>query len=276
MGIQLLSKQCAFTLTCPAWTRLELDVKRIYTPRLSTYSITHYYCYSYEHTTKMTTTAIQRSQSTPHFGDKGVLLFHKQQQRPQAPRRTKTTTDFLAMASASQPARQAPREDPFNMGGFFPSHHREEDEWSWLHAEDEEEAEDGAGYEEQEQVEGGEVDEVEAGPGAVIRSEDKLGILSLRAFSSVILRFDVTLTGSTGAVDAFKREAGADDRLYSPYSEEACDEESLRLALCARRVAHEDRWASSGKGGLGELFLGGERVEGGRLSEGLQLLAGLF
>lgn len=215
------------------------------------------------------TTTIQRSQSAPHFGlqqgDKDKV-FHKQQ-RPQTPRRTKTTTDFAAMA-------MAPREDPFNMGGFFPSHHREEDEWSWLHAEDEEEAEEEAGYEEQEEVEGG---EAEAGPGAVIRSEDKLGILSLRAFSSVSLRFDVTLTGNTGAVDALKGEAGADDRLYSPYADsEACDDESLRLALCARRVAHEDRWASSGKGGLGELFLGPERVEGGRLSEGLQLLAGLF
>ncbi|EIM92739.1 uncharacterized protein STEHIDRAFT_164970 [Stereum hirsutum FP-91666 SS1] len=216
------------------------------------------------------TTTIQRSHSAPHFGlqqgDKDKV-FHKQQ-RPQTPRRTKTTTDFAAMA-------MAPREDPFNMGGFFPSHHREEDEWSWLHAEDEEEAGYGEGYEEQEEVEGG---EVEAGPGAVIRSEDKLGILSLRAFSSVSLRFDVTLTGNTGAVDALQGEAGADDRLYSPYADsEACDDESLRLALCARRVAHEDRWASnSGKGGLGELFLGPERVEGGRLSEGLQLLAGLF
>lgn len=104
-----------------------------------------------------------------------------------------------------------------------------------------------------------------------------------------------TLTADTAilvcAVDALKVQTGAaqaDDRLYSPYEEEEpCDEESLRLALCARRMAHGGSGlgerASMGSPGLGELFLGAKDVSGverGRLSavleEGLQLLAGVF
>lgn len=140
--------------------------------------------------------AIQRSQSTPHFTSQDGQahpLFHKQHQhyqqgRARVPKRTKTSIDFLAMAQPSMmmasPTPRTEREDPFNMGGFFPPSHlvpAQEEEWGWLHAEEEAgvEARTEAYEDDEAEEEEGEVDEGGREPGAVIRREDKMGILTL-------------------------------------------------------------------------------------------------
>lgn len=64
--------------------------------------------------------AIQRSQSTPNVGARPT------EQRPQRPRRTKTSIDFFA----APPRSTIDREncvDPFNLAGFFPSGLRQSD-----------------------------------------------------------------------------------------------------------------------------------------------------
>lgn len=65
--------------------------------------------------------AIQRSQSTPNVGVRPT------EQRPQRPRRTKTSIDFFA----APPRSAIDREncvDPFNLAGFFPSGLRQSDQ----------------------------------------------------------------------------------------------------------------------------------------------------
>ena len=80
------------------------------------------------------------------------------------------------------------REDPFNLGGFFPAYPQEAGEFDWLRYGVEEEQEQEQEQEQEEAERAGteteEAEEEAAAEGdadAVIRKEDKLGILTLRA-----------------------------------------------------------------------------------------------
>jgi len=187
----------------------------------------------------------KRSQSTPN-----VALGLSQQQL-QRPRRTKTSIDFLAV-----PFRHAihgeNRVDPFNLGGFFPSSPRQSDQEpsGWWR---EEYPEEGLEFARESVM----VDN-ESGPlgsqhvlfgredqpaEAVIKREDKLGVLT------------VLTGGRSDWVDG-------EERLHSPYiSDEACDDEALRLAYERRRQKLMD----GGNGELPEktssLFYEGEEEE---------------
>jgi len=206
----------------------------------------------------------KRSQSTPNVA---VGLSQQQQQRP---RRTKTSIDFLAL-----PSRHAihgeNRVDPFNLGGFFPSSPRQSDQEpsGWWREEDPEE---GLGFARESVM----VDN-ESGPlgsqrvlfgredqpaEAVIKREDKLGVLTVCAYfpfhtglSSVIRLLGAVTGGRPDWVDG-------EERLHSPYiSDEACDDEALRLAYERRRQKLMD----GGNGELPEktssLFYEGEEEE---------------
>lgn len=64
----------------------------------------------------------QRSQSTPNVGAQSVVVqLHK------APRRTKTSIDFLAVAPQSAIDKER-CEDPFGLAGFFPPRPRTSDQ----------------------------------------------------------------------------------------------------------------------------------------------------
>ncbi|KAI0304784.1 hypothetical protein BC826DRAFT_978182 [Russula brevipes] len=176
---------------------------------------------------------MQRSQSTPNVG---VRPIEQQRERP---RRTKTSIDFLAVPSQSA-IRREKRVDPFNLGGFFPSGLRQSDQepsgW-WMDEGPEEGSEELArelvieeshtsSLGSQRVLFGREDQPTEA----VIKREDKLGVLS------------VLTGGRPNWVD--ERE---EERLHSPYtSDEACDDEALRLAYETRRRQLLD-------GGNGEL-----------------------
>ncbi|KIM75372.1 hypothetical protein PILCRDRAFT_827281 [Piloderma croceum F 1598] len=112
------------------------------------------------------------------------------------------------------------REDPFNLGGFFPASPRaapeEEEQWKWLRKEEDEDDKESVSFSVDSAIEQLE----DASAEETIKSEDKFGVLSLNTM------FTIT-------------ESEADDRLFSPYAEEeAIDNDSLYLSLRARRRAN--------------------------------------
>ncbi|KAI0257449.1 hypothetical protein BJV78DRAFT_37818 [Lactifluus subvellereus] len=172
---------------------------------------------------------LQRSQSTPDVGVRPM------EQHKRAPRRTKTSIDFLAI-----PPRNAVHEekyvDLFNLSGFFPTSPRPSDQeqsgW-WRDESLEEESEEFA-----EEMLAAEGDSNSLGSqrilfgggekpaDTIIKREDKLGVLS------------VLIGGWPGRDDD-----PAEERLHSPYtSDEPCDDEALRLAYETRR---HQLWGSS-------------------------------
>ncbi|KAA1468729.1 hypothetical protein DENSPDRAFT_878359 [Dentipellis sp. KUC8613] len=216
---------------------------------------------------------IQRSKSAPHVS--GLAPLVEKAQRPQlGPRRTKTTLDFL---EAFPQARRVPsgyttprsdREDPFNMGGFFPPQLRTDEEaaeWRWLKDEEADDEAEGShtvetAASDDDAASGeslfGEVEEANAD--AVIRDEDKLGILS-------ILEMFVGTTAGRGA----------DEQLWSPYDgDEACDEVSLHLALSRLRAGSAGVAAGDDRESSWELFLPGQGEER-KDRQWLQLLSGM-
>jgi len=187
----------------------------------------------------------QRSQSTPN------VALRPAQQQLQRSHRTKTSIDFLTV-----PPRRAihgeKRVDPFNLGGFFPSSPRQSDQEpsGWWREEGPEEGSEFArelvvvdnesGLLGSQRVLFGRED---LPAEAVIKREDKLGVLTV-------------LTG--GRPDWVDGE----ERLHSPYiSDEACDDEALRLAYERRR----QQLMGGGNGELPEksssLFYEGEEEE---------------
>jgi hypothetical protein len=158
----------------------------------------------------------------------------------QAPRRTKTSIDFLAIAPSS--AKDKERcEDPFGLAGFFPprprSYDQEQPGW-WRDESPEADPEQSReminddsnalgfqrvlfGTREEQQAE------------TIIEHEDKLGVLSIL----------------TGKWPNWEGDA-SEDQLHSPYtSDETCDDEAVRLAYERRRSSdHGQQWDSdSGK-----------------------------
>ena len=141
----------------------------------------------------------QRSRSAPHFRPSIIsshdFLHPHRDLRAHPPRRNKTAVDLPSVTHAE--IRRTPivsprteRDDPFNLGGFFPTQLRSADEgheWNWLrHREAEDDVQDPTDLDfwdentlpaAQTQTLFGQADE--AATGAVIQGEDKLGVLSL-------------------------------------------------------------------------------------------------
>ncbi|OJA16220.1 hypothetical protein AZE42_00106 [Rhizopogon vesiculosus] len=164
---------------------------------------------------------------------------------------------FSACLTAATPvATLRDREDPFSLGGFFPSYivspEREGERWEWLRQEQ------GSLVPPRDELhtiyslsEGGADGSLPATPGPIvfaraaenvieetIKGEDKMGVLSV--INTIFLTKDAHLS---------------DDKLYSPYAEdEAVDHESLYLALSKLRQA-ESSMPHSRKECVGDLFL---------------------
>jgi hypothetical protein len=135
--------------------------------------------------------AMQRSQSTPNVG---VRLT---EQRLQRPRRTKTSIDFFA-APPRSPIDREKRVDPFNLAGFFPSGLRQSDQEpsGWWRDEGEEEEGSEELASELVMLEGDSsslssslesqralFSREDQPADAVIKREDKLGVLNICAHS---------------------------------------------------------------------------------------------
>lgn len=164
---------------------------------------------------------MQRSQSTPNVGAR------PNEQRLQRPRRTKTNIDFFAAPPRSAIDREK-RVDPFNLAGFFPSGLRQSDQepsgW-WRDEGSEEYSEELAGelvilegdssslsssLEPQRALFSREDQPADA----VIKREDKLGVLTICAHSlfmspnSVIMASGYSDWG-TGGLGGWERGAPA-------------------------------------------------------------------
>jgi hypothetical protein len=133
---------------------------------------------------------MQRSRSTPNVGVRPA------EQRLQRPRRTKTSIDFFAAPPRSAVDREK-RVDPFNLAGFFPSGLRQSDQEpsSWWRDESQEEGSEELASElvmlegessslssslESQRVLFSREDQP---ADAVIKREDKLGVLTICAHS---------------------------------------------------------------------------------------------
>ena len=135
--------------------------------------------------------AMQRSHSTPNVGVRTT------EQRLQRPRRTKTSIDFFAVPPPRSAIDRERRVDPFNLAGFFPSGLRQSDQepsgW-WRDEGQEDGSEEFAG--ELLVPEGDNSSSLESQrilfsredqpADAVIKREDKLGVLTICAHSHFI------------------------------------------------------------------------------------------
>jgi hypothetical protein len=132
---------------------------------------------------------MQRSQSTPNVGVRPT------EQQLQRPRRTKTSVDFFAAPPRSAIDREK-RVDPFNLAGFFPSGLRQSDQEpsGWWRDESQEEGsaelasglvmlEGDSGSLESQRVLFSREDQP---ADAIIKREDKLGVLTICAHSHFI------------------------------------------------------------------------------------------
>ncbi|KIP12494.1 hypothetical protein PHLGIDRAFT_260121 [Phlebiopsis gigantea 11061_1 CR5-6] len=130
--------------------------------------------------------SLQRSQSAPSVA--ALQPFLAAARVADCPHRTRHHTDLAGPSAPTRSGYSTPRgertEDPFNLGGFFPSqlpgNEAQAEEWTWLRAlETDEERHptppDDA-YGELPTLDKAEDDEA----GEVIRREDKLGVLSFR------------------------------------------------------------------------------------------------
>lgn len=134
--------------------------------------------------------AMQRSQSTPNVGVRPT------EQRPQRPRRTKTSIDFFAAPPRSAIDRER-RVDPFNLAGFFPSGLRQSDQEpsGWWRDEGQEEGSEelaselgmleGDSSSSSSSLESQRIlfSREDQPADAVIKREDKLGVLTICAHS---------------------------------------------------------------------------------------------
>jgi hypothetical protein len=153
---------------------------------------------------------MQRSQSTPNVGVRPT------EQRPQRPRRTKTSIDFFAAPPRSAIDRER-RVDPFNLAGFFPSGLRQSDQEpsGWWRDEGQEEGTEELASElvmlegdtsslESQRILFSREDQP---ADAVIKREDKLGVLTICAHSyfmpsnSVIMTSGCSDRGTGGGWD---------------------------------------------------------------------------
>lgn len=127
---------------------------------------------------------MQRIQSAPVLGSAAPSFTHTSRAHI---KRTRTNVDFLVAAqlAPSSPAlRRTPtssrldREDAFSLGGFFPSSSREqEQEFDWVRYGVE--GQDSENISQSEELEIIDEDIERTPPDAVIRAEDKLGVLSV-------------------------------------------------------------------------------------------------
>lgn len=208
--------------------------------------------------------AIQRSRSAPSVappqpflashGSDNALLTH----RPRIVRH-KTSLALTETVSARPAARsgyQTPRteriEDPFNLGGFFPSHlvgtESPRVEWNWLRGDEADAVESHTEHDEawsaHDRVPIFDKAEDEE-TGRVIRREDKLGVLSLRtSFRNIVEHHAACLQSLMSPGGVFtSREAtfssAYDDHLLTPYSEDLPeDSDALYQSYCELRRAH--------------------------------------
>jgi hypothetical protein len=198
--------------------------------------------YMYPSTRHTGSQAIQRSQSTPNVG---VLPTEKRRQpRRQPPRRTKTSIDFFAAPPRGVVDRER-RVDPFNLEGFFPSGLRQSDQEpsGWWRDEGQEGSEelaselamlegDSSSLESQRILFSREDQPADA----VIKREDKLGVLTICAHSHFMSSNSVIM--ASGAVTGGRAIGvnGIEESLHSPYiNDEACCDEAVRLAYERRR-----------------------------------------
>ncbi|GJE85731.1 hypothetical protein PsYK624_018100 [Phanerochaete sordida] len=201
--------------------------------------------------------SIQRSKSAPLVAPPQPFLASRCDDdsalRAHRPRIVRHKTSLaLTELSAPRSGYQTPRgeriDDPFSLGGFFPSHFAGVDspsemEWQWLREDDLHELPLEHTHEEDvAQVPSFDKAEDEE-TGRVIRREDKLGVLSLRAvFSSSEAAFT----------------SPYDDHLLSPYTEDLPeDNDALYRTYCDLRRAYTVQ--TMGDGGWpatspGELF----------------------
>ncbi|KAI0274749.1 hypothetical protein BC834DRAFT_839818 [Gloeopeniophorella convolvens] len=198
---------------------------------------------------------MQRSKSTPNVG-----VQPTETERPQAPRRTKTTTDFKTLSPQSA-VHQEKCGDAFNLAGFFPSSLRspDEEQSNWWRDDD-----SGDNTEEPISIAGDGYSSSHAqrilfsredkSTQAIIEGEDKLGVLTICMWSRLLPR------AVEGTWHSWSGEV-SEERLNSPYTgDEACDEEALRLAHERRRQESWDDGSHMGEK-TGQLFYGGEEEE---------------
>lgn len=195
---------------------------------------------------------MQRSQSTPNVGVRPTAV-----QLHQAPRRTKTSIDFLVAAPPSAIYKER-CEDPFGLAGFFPPRPRSSDQEQSGWWRDESPEDDSEKSKEMTNDDGSALGfqrvlfstREESQAETIIEHEDKLGVLSIL----------------TGKWPNWEDET-TEDYLHSPYtSDETCDDEAVRLAYERRRSGgHGQRWDSDGGRQAPErtnkLFYGGEEEE---------------
>ncbi|KDQ63510.1 hypothetical protein JAAARDRAFT_53716 [Jaapia argillacea MUCL 33604] len=238
--------------------------------------------------------SIPRSKSAPQFVAHQRLELHTHihgtRTPPHAGRRTLGIQDHRSLTAAHSPIHSpaaTPRvEDPFNLGGFFPSHIgivEEEQEWSWLRY-----SEEGGGFQAQREdvhpmfsppVSEGEPSlpatpqsepltpqELEEEARKTIEGEDKFGVLSIHN------PFHIT--------DARPESYFPDLSLLSPYTDDdPVDDDALYNVLCALRRSHTlpKESKETRVGNLGELFspVDEKPAEDGwtwSLSQGLRML----
>lgn len=190
---------------------------------------------------------LQRSQSTPHVAPQQPFLIPSASPkahlhasaRPRIRRhQTSLALTDLVSRSSSHSGHYTPRteDDPFNLGGFFPSAlaagtpERSEAEWNWLHADEDTVAEDRINEEEADDGRSSPhvmFDRAEdARTAEMILEEDKLGVLSLRS--------DILSTSSSKS-----QQTTAYDRLLSPYCDDnPLDDDAVYQSFAALRDAH--------------------------------------
>ncbi|KAI9512836.1 hypothetical protein F5148DRAFT_648859 [Russula earlei] len=191
---------------------------------------------------------MQRSQSTPN------VSVRPSEQPLQRPRRTTTSIDFSAVLPRSATHRET-RVDPFNLAGFFPAGLRQSDEepTGWWRDEGPEEGSDELVRElvmvnsdtNSLSFQHALFNRENEPSKAVVKREDKPGALT------------VSVTGGRPRwVD------GTDECLHSPYiSDEACDDEALRLAYERRRYQLMDGSSGQLPEKTRSLFYEGEEEE---------------
>jgi len=203
----------------------------------------------YMHTTNQSPASrvIQRSQSTPNVGVRPATV-----QLRQAPRRTKTSIDFLVAAPPSAIYKDG-CEDPFGLAGFFPPRPRTPHEgrsgW-WRDESPEDDSEptkminDDSSALGLQRVLFSTREEQQAE--TIIEHEDKLGVLSIL----------------TGKWPNWEDET-TEDHLRSPYtSDETCDDEAVRLAYERRRNSDSGQpWDNECGKRTNKLFFGREEEE---------------
>ncbi|KAI0094951.1 hypothetical protein BDY19DRAFT_915520 [Irpex rosettiformis] len=230
---------------------------------------------------------LQRSKSTPHVAPHLPFLIPSGSRLPPHASRTKVPirrhqtslalTDLASRSTSLRSGHHTPRteDDPFSLGGFFPSAlavstpERPEPEWTWLHAEQDTTKADRT--DEDEEVEGDDgtrphvmFDRAQdVRTAEMILREDKLGVLSLQS--------DI-LSGNSSQTRQATTSTSAYDRLLSPYcNDNPLDDDAVYLSFAALRDAHAvavpPRVPPNNIDGSGPLFSPVEDVAAGKYEE---------